>query len=335
MKTQVRSMLFITALITGLALQGACSKKEPAPKTTPQAAQVADRETEAVALQEKPVQQVAVTPILTPQPKVVEAPPPKESEPEPTVVVDRPGLTVKAVPMDPVTAIEYMVSRGWNEIRSISAKINGTYDQLGGDGERHHTSDGVSDFVRDGAQVRTVSRVGTYMKIHTGGEPPLLIVGQKRFRHSDGKFMYTLTERKTGAVATKRFSNHMQIKYLGGARMFSFIRALKNVRELPNEDIGGSVAFVLEGELPRYHRKYRHYIDSETGILLKMVVENSANQSTSVTEFTKIEINIEFPDGHFDFNPPAGLEVQDLTIPGAELKPPSPHKPLAEVEVTP
>ncbi len=328
-------MLFIMAMITGLALQGACSKKEPASETTPPAAQVAERETEAATPQEKSVKQ-AVTPLPTPQPKVAEATPPKKNKPEPAVLVQEPGVTVSAMPMDPATSVQYLVANAWNEIRSASAKMDSSYDQLGGDEKRQHKSEGESHFVREGAHVRTMSKLGTLMMHETGEEDKSeILTGQKLTRYSDGKYMYTITERQRGTVVTKRFSNHMQIKYLGGAKMFAFIRGLKNLRELPGESIDGKFTYILEGELPRYHLTYRHYIDEATGILLKMVVENSANHSTAVTEFTNIEINIEFPEGHFDFEPPAGVEVQDLTIPGAKLKPPTPREPEATVEDNP
>lgn len=337
MRIQVRSMLLIMVMTAGLALQGACSKKEPAPDTTPPADQEAERETEteAVAVQETPVKQAAVKPIPTPQPKVVEATPPKKNKPEPTVLMETPAVSISAMPMDPATSVQYLVANGWNEIRSVSAKVNTSYDQLGGNEERRHKGEGVSDFVRDGAQVRTVSRLGSFMKHEADVDDAILITGQKLTRYSDGPYMYTITERKLGTVVTKRFANHIQIKYLGGAKMFAFIRALKNLRELPGESVDGKYTYVLEGELPRYHLKYRHYIDEETGILMKMVVENSAIQSTSVTEFSNIEINIEFPEGHFDFKPPDGVEVQDLTIPGAKLKSPTPRKDEATVDDEP
>lgn len=231
--------------------------------------------------------------------------------------------SVTAEAMDPLDAVEIMVSKAWSEIRSVSAKIKTVYDQRG-EFERHFEGEGTSDLVKDQGKLLTKLRLATMMKIKQKSEKvPWILTAQILTRITDGQYMYTLDERHEGKMATKRFPEHMMVRYLGGVRLFRFIRSLKNLKQLPNEAIGSKFAYVFEGELPRAQVTVRHYLDQETGILLKMVVESEAKQSTLVVEFSDFEINVEFPDSHFEFTTPEGVEIQDLTIPGAVPHPPT------------
>ena len=69
-----------------------------------------------------------------------------------------------------------------------------------------------------------------------------------------------------------------------------------------------------------------HYFDKETGILLKMVTEDTLAKTKHSFALSDVKLNVEFPDDHFTFTPPEGVEVQDLTIRGA-VKAPIPAKP--------
>jgi outer membrane lipoprotein-sorting protein len=330
MRTQAHSMLCMLSLITVLALQGACSKKESAPETPPPEPQ--EVETEADVPQEKPEQSISITPIPTPQQEAIEAAPNPENKKQSGTVQYNSGMIINVNPMGPAASVQHLVSIPWADIQSISAKFTSSYDQVDGELKRSHKGSGTSDFLREGTYVRTYYEHGIMMQYDTGSDPPMMIEGQKLRRYSDGKYMHTVTERQRGTAVTKRFSNHMQIKYLGGEHLFRFIRSLKNVKELPRELVDEKPAFVLVGELPRYYMTFRHYIDENTGILLKMVVENSEKHSTSVIEFKDIIVNIEFSEDHFDFKPLDGVETQDMTIPGAKLQPATPHKAVAKEE---
>ena len=57
-----------------------------------------------------------------------------------------------------------------------------------------------------------------------------------------------------------------------------------------------------------------------------MVIEHEEVKSTFTYTLSEFQFNVEFPEDHFEFNPPEGIEVQDLTqrLPGGPQPAPGP-----------
>lgn len=310
------SLVWMTALC--ITVVSACKREEPTviPPAVPQAQEVAAPETPKLSAVDRPVDRQTEQPQYEATPKLIAR---GEGETEKVKYI----ASVTAERMDPLESVEFLVSKSWSEIRSIAATVKTTYDQHG-EFERHFVGEGTSDLLKDDGKLLTKVRISTMMNIKQKSEKvPWILTRQILTRVTDGQYMYTLDERHAGKMATKRFPEHMRVRYLGGRRLFSFIRNLNNLEQLPDESIGDKRAYAFEGELPRAQVTVRQYIDTETGILLKMVVESEAKQSRFVAEFSDFEINVEFPESHFDFTVPEGIEIQDLTIPGAVPEPPT------------
>lgn len=101
-------------------------------------------------------------------------------------------------------------------------------------------------------------------------------------------------------------------------------RPLKDVEEssikyLGKEKIGDDECFVLEAEpkegIPQEipYSRVRSWIDTVLGIERKAVFYNSEGKEVFSRSYENISVNISIPDTEFEFFPPEGTEVIDVT----------------------
>jgi outer membrane lipoprotein-sorting protein len=153
-----------------------------------------------------------------------------------------------------------------------------------------------------------------------------IVTGQIALKVFDGEFLYTVDQRHEGKTATKAYLKRGQFQYIGGRRLFSQVLGLDSFRLLPDETIDDKSAYVFEGKAADGTVTTQHYFDKQTGILLKMVTEDSLAQTKYTFALSDIKVNVEFDEDHFTFTPPEGMTVQDLTRRGA-VKVPLPAEP--------
>ncbi len=297
----VRVVLFLVAGLVGLS---ACRKGEDdSSRETPQL------EDKAPAGQESPPGAEA------------EGTSSKSIEDEagkPEAQIATPGARKAPAADDPLEEIKQEIIKRWSEVRSFSAKVATTFDRLEGV-EQHEIAEGTRDFLKkdDGTVLvreRLINRI-TYA--HKGDDDiPWVITGQIINKVRDGRFLYTIDRTHAGTAVTKAVARSPSIINVGGETVVGRLMAMKNVQRLRDEKIGNSRVYVFEGTVGA-DSTWRLYVDQKTGMLLKFTTENKTKESKFEFALSDIEFDVEFDDDHFVFTPPEGLEVQDLTLPGA------------------
>lgn len=237
---------------------------------------------------------------------------------KPETQVSAPGTQKAPAGDDALEAIKQQILENWSKIRSFSAKVKTTFDRLDGV-EQHEIAEGTRDcLIKDDGTVLVRERLINKITYAREGdeEIPWVITGQVIRKVSDGRFVYTFDRTHAGTAVTKSFARSPRLINVGGNTVIGRLSAMKNVQRLRNEKMGMSRVYVFEG-IARPDSTWRLYVAQKTGMLLKFVTENETKQSKFEFVLSEITFDVEFDEDHFVFTPPEGLEVQDLTIPGA------------------
>ncbi|MGB2988035.1 MAG: hypothetical protein WBE26_19375 [Phycisphaerae bacterium] len=208
----------------------------------------------------------------------------------------------------------------WNEIRSVSAKVTTRFEQREG-AKSSQTGAGMRDCMKKNGKMLVWSKLNNYILLdvsHVDREDGAkqLYTEQRLLRVFDGNFLYTVDERHEqmgGMKVTKSRLDPQGIQLIGGRRLFRQLRRLDRLQLLPDDTIDGKSVYVFEGSANADLVEIQYYFDKETGILLKMIVENKGENSTFMFALSDIELNVEFSEDHFTFTPPEGAEIIDLT----------------------
>ncbi|UCC32439.1 MAG: hypothetical protein JSU86_09190 [Phycisphaerales bacterium] len=257
-----------------------------------------------------------------PTPPLTERQTPASAPPSPTTSETAsaqapPNLLARPAPAsDNIPAeLEQEMLAHWEEIRSVSAKLTTKFDRLG-DRETHQNGLGVYNCLKRKGKILVRTKLSNAITAKQDDpEVPWLLTEQRVNKYSDGQFVHIIDERYKRFTVTKRRAVYPYVLYIGGKRVFRFLRRLEGLQRLPNETIDDKDIYVFEGTLPGARRKVRVYLDKETGIMRQMVTENETSESTLTFAVSEVKLNVEFSEDHFVFVPPDGVEVQDLTIP--------------------
>lgn len=106
----------------------------------------------------------------------------------------------------------------------------------------------------------------------------------------------------------------------GGAERLEAFREKYDLRVLPQRDLGGRPAYVIEGR-PREELEENgiqadralFYFDQQTGILVIMALLDRKSRPLLEVTFNDIRLNPELPEGTFTYTPPPGAEITDKT----------------------
>lgn len=295
------------ATLVGLAGLTACRKDEPG-------------QAEDVAAEQPPTpEEEAVPPSETPPPDPV---PDEDAPAQPSDQRLRRRPRVNIAP-DADAAIRELLAP-WEEVQSVSASFATDYERFAGLGERQQ-AEGTRDCMKKNGNVLVRSSYKNAIAMEKENKE-WIVTGQIVLKIFDGEFLYTVDQRHEGKTATKSRLKPGQFQYIGGRRLFSQVLGLDRFSLLPDETIDDKSVYVFEGKAAGGTVTTRSYFDKQTGMLLKMVTEDSIAQTKYTFVLSDIKVNVEFDDDHFTFIPPDGVEVQDLTRRGA-VKVPLPAEP--------
>ncbi len=214
---------------------------------------------------------------------------------------------------DPVVQAIDRLLPYWDSIQSISAKVNVKFDRLD-EQETHIHGEGTRGWLKKDGEVLTRANIFNQVQYKQDNEEvPWILTGQRLTMVSDGRYLFTIDERNQGTAVTKERAIHAKIPHVGGKRLFAAVHRLENLQVDPDQQLDGERAVFFEGSFRNGKSKARHWIDSKTGLLRKMVIEHEEEKSTFTYTLSEFQFNVEFPEDHFEFNPPEGIEVQDLT----------------------
>lgn len=221
------------------------------------------------------------------------------------------AFTVQLASDDPIDQAIDRLLPYWDGIQSLSAKVKVKFDRLD-EQETHISGEGTRDWRKKNGEVLT--RVKVFNQVQYKGDDEMRwLTGQRLTMVADDRYLYTIDERKQGTAVTKEFAIHAKIPQVGGPRLFAAIRRLENLQVNRDQELDGKRVVFFEGSFRNGKSHARHWIDAENGLLRKMEIEHEEAKSTFTYTLSDFQFNVEFPEDHFEFNPPEGLEVQDLT----------------------
>lgn len=254
----------------------------------------------------------AATPNAKPANPAMDGDPPKRTQPSP-------GAVRPAIPVEVNTAISELIAK-WDTVQSASATLKTNFERTQGQRERQE-GEGTRDTLKKDGKVlmRSAYRNGVALEKKNG---EWIVTGQIVLKVFDGEFLYVDDERHEGRTATKARPSLGQLQPIGGRRLFAGLRGVDEIRLLSDETIDGKPVYVFEAKAGGGTITSRHYVDKETGILVKLTRADTLASIQYSFELTDIKVNVDFDEGHFTYTPPEGVEVQDLTRRGAVRVPP-------------
>lgn len=287
--------------LSGIAEAG-CSHGDPAP--IPQAA--------AMSALLAPVAQKPTASETLPTTE----PPPRDDASVEKAFVHRPELEMgPPVPIDYSTpqalrAAQAELLAKWDAVRSVRAKVLNKYHQRKGLKYRSRGK-GTYDCMKRGDQ--TLFLLYRFDGINAErAKDDKVKTGERILYVYDGDFLYFLDEFHNSKTAYKYASPH-RVQPIGGKQLFDQIHRFDRVVRLPDETINGKYVYVFEGTNHSNRDHGLYYLDVETGILIKMVLENEAMESERTLILDDFKLNYAFPDNHFIFVLPEGVALTDYT----------------------
>ena len=106
-----------------------------------------------------------------------------------------------------------------------------------------------------------------------------------------------------------------------GEALFDSLRKKGELRLLPDAEVDGKPAFVVEVKPKPEEQKgapvpistIRVYLAKETGIQVKSEFLDAGNKPFTTVYYTGITLNAEVDPSRFVYTPPPGVEVEDYT----------------------
>lgn len=109
-------------------------------------------------------------------------------------------------------------------------------------------------------------------------------------------------------------------KPVGGKALFDSLRKRGEVTVMPDEQVNGQDVYVLKVKVtesnpsePVKPDTIMAYIAKDSGIPVRTVSYNAAGSPVMTVNYTDIKINPELDPKRFEYTPPPGVEVIDLT----------------------
>ena len=197
-------------------------------------------------------------------------------------------------------------------IESYRADLTMTIDMMG----KEMTSSGTMIFKKPNKSwMETVTDIGT--------------MNMKQIFVSDGKiaWVYQPVMKMVTKVDLTKVSAEM--KNLPGGQQISgdISKPLRGLNEesiafVRTEKFGGDEVYVFQGspretamkqQVPFVPSRLELWIGADDGLVRKMIVFSEEGKKIMSQSYTNIEKNIKVPDSKFEFTPPEGVQVMDMT----------------------
>ncbi|MFQ5489337.1 MAG: outer membrane lipoprotein carrier protein LolA [Phycisphaerae bacterium] len=209
--------------------------------------------------------------------------------------------------------IEAKLAAAQDKLNSMTAATTTVQDmEMGGGSMKSHTQ-GTYEWLRQGKNILfRLDITGTHEQSF-GGQATKSTSTTTMI--SDGQFVYTLADQNgqkmaTKAAATKNANTDVRA-------MFKSMHESYNLKPLPDETVDGRICYVIElvpketQNNPMSRQKY--YMCKELGMSIKSVAYDASGKEMMSTLVTEIKTGAKISPDRFKFQPPAGVEVMDLT----------------------
>ena len=235
---------------------------------------------------------------------------PKPSSPSPEKSAEAPEKT--AAPSGKAPTLDDLfveLSAKWAKIESLSAEVNMMAQdknekqnlQYGGYGNYACIKKNGKLIVRRDMVNTIVPNPGEATRVRTSA----IIV--------DDQTTYMWGEEGGKEFAQKMKTDKNEIIRVGGRVLFDQLKSLYELELRPNLVLDGREVYVVAG-IPRSGAGRTAFLfDCELGVMVQMRMENESGLSVRTVTFSKLRINPEFDESHFEFSLPDGVDVFDMT----------------------
>lgn len=231
------------------------------------------------------------------------SPSPEKSAKEPEKTAAPPG---KERTLDDVLV---ELSTKWAKIESLSAEVNMMAQdkneaqniQFGGYGDYACIKKGGRLLIRTDIVNTIVPKPGET----TRERKSTIIV--------DGKFTYMWGEEGGKKFAQKMDTDNDEIVRVGGRALLDQLKSLNELELRPNLVLDGREVYIIAG-IPRKGKGRNAFaFDCELGVMVQMHMESESGLSKRTVTFSNFKINPELDESRFEFRPPDGVEIFDMT----------------------
>lgn len=201
-------------------------------------------------------------------------------------------------------------------LRSVQYRLRESAQRKGELGLTHTHTEGVVEVQRDGDLVR--------FRIEIENETTATVEGrQQQIQNAiesvcDGRFVSTLQD-QGGVRRAFRSPYTPQMNPLDPANVFAGLRRNFDLRLVGEGQAGEQPAWIIDAtlRLPDVEPivKRRLYLARDTGIVLRTVGYDAADEPVMESNVTGLRIDAPIPAERFVFRPPPGIEVIDLPAP--------------------
>jgi len=221
------------------------------------------------------------------------------------------GFVPVAVFAETLEEVEAELTEKASKVDSFSADMNMKMAMMPG---MDMTGTGTMEVLKKDGE--SLSRNEMTMKMKMGEQT----MESKTLTIFDGEQFFVQQESFGNKIAMKTKEQDMA----GSSAQFGedLFKGLKEQFELSlegEEKVNGKDAYVLSGK-PKagnpavaMFSKMVHYIDKETGIPVKTVALGQNGQEMMVQTFTNIKLNPELKPERFEYTPPPGVTVMDMS----------------------
>jgi outer membrane lipoprotein-sorting protein len=230
------------------------------------------------------------------------------------LVVGTLAFCVATVRAEDLASVEKEIIRKWQKHRSMKAKVTQqeTMDAQKGKATQH--GEGSYEFMRKGGELLFRSEMKSSMEVEAGGQKMKFELNTLTV--CDGKYVYTLSDRVGMKSAIKAKPDPGS-----GADLKAFLESLQaqnTLKLLDEQGVDGHDAYAIEAtpKSARPGRPYStivYYFSKDHGFLLKEEGRDKDGKAVQTKSYTNLEFDVDIDPKRFEFKPPEGVIVQDLT----------------------
>ena len=129
----------------------------------------------------------------------------------------------------------------------------------------------------------------------------------------DGELTYMSGEEGGKAFAQKMATDKREIVRVGGRVLLDQLKSLYKLELRPKLMLDGREVYIIAGRPQQGGGRAAFAFDCELGVMVQMRMENESGLSARTVSFSNFKINPELAESHFEFRPPAGVKVFDMT----------------------
>ncbi len=231
------------------------------------------------------------------------------------IVVTLVSCAASAVRAETLEEVKQKISDRLDRLRSVQARLTIVQDVDSRGSVYQARTEGLYEIQNKGARspFRSDMKVTQTLKESGGGSKKAEFT---TLSICDGEFVYTLQEGMGRRSASKGRVDPARAMF-GDKAFLENLQRDYNLKLLADDYVDGTPAWVIEATPKDAANspigRMNHYFHKDSGLWVKAIGRNREGKVISQTAVADIKLNVEIPASRFEFHPPPGVEVVDLT----------------------